>query len=457
MDAQEFIKKNWYKAALLLILLIVVWYRFGILDSYVIPTYGNTMYHVGIERETINTGHYPDYELSYGGGFPHFYVPAFRLLVVSMSLLTGIDPMIMSGLMTIVLAVFVCLTIYVLALLLSNNLYIALFSAFFFLMSPDLTVFTMRALPELLGLVLMPLTFYFVIKKEWGMAMLAAAMTALTHQMTLLTCVGVIACYAAFKLLHSQIIEKKFKFEPMFAIPSIALWAIGIVIVLLKVLTFDGFMLMFRTLYGMIIPVGGLVDIFVYGTLLVLALFALACTYALVSAAHASYKSRNIDQGLLALLPAISACVTYGVWQFYSLGTLSLSGLQQVSLKEGSPVDVAAFVRAGIFVIIFALIGVIFLYAYKHKKESEHAKGAAPAKSAVAQAYDLVVSLDSKLFMLAWLVVTIVLSKNELLNIHIFMDRFFTFLIMAMVILAGYGMYGLLTIINLKLLKEKPE
>jgi len=88
--------------------LIALWYRMGIIDSYIIPTYGNTMYHVGIERETILTGYYPTEELSYGGGFPNFYVPAYRLLIVSMCVATGIDPMVMSGLMTIVSASWSC-------------------------------------------------------------------------------------------------------------------------------------------------------------------------------------------------------------------------------------------------------------------------------------------------------------------------------------------------------------
>ena len=46
----------------------------NILRGYVIPTYGNTLYHVGIERLTIESGYYPTQELSYNGGFPNFYV-----------------------------------------------------------------------------------------------------------------------------------------------------------------------------------------------------------------------------------------------------------------------------------------------------------------------------------------------------------------------------------------------
>lgn len=186
------IKKYWYLGARLLIIAVALWYRLGIINSYIIPTYGNTMYHVGIERETILTEHYPRTELSYGGGFPNFYVPAYRLIIVSMSVATGIDPMVMSGLMTIAIAIFVLLIIFVLAYRLSDNLYVGLFAAFFFIMSPEITIFTMRSLPELLGLFMVPFTLYFVVRKNWIMAMTGAAITALTHQMTLATLAAVL-------------------------------------------------------------------------------------------------------------------------------------------------------------------------------------------------------------------------------------------------------------------------
>lgn len=52
--------------------ILFVSYRLNVLGGYVIPTYGNTMYHVGIERLTLESGHYPTQELSYNGAFRTF-------------------------------------------------------------------------------------------------------------------------------------------------------------------------------------------------------------------------------------------------------------------------------------------------------------------------------------------------------------------------------------------------
>ncbi|MCD1295519.1 hypothetical protein CUJ83_10960 [Methanocella sp. CWC-04] len=364
MSEFDFIKRHWYKAALLLILLIALWYRMGIIESFIIPTYGNTMYHVGIERETILTQHYPDYELSYGGGFPHFYVPAYRLLIVSMSIASGIDPMIMSGIMTITIALFILLAMYILAYKLSNNLYIALFAAFFFVISPEMTIFTMRPLPELLGLFMVPLTFYFVMKENWSMATVGAALTALTHQMTLLSLVAVIALYGVFQL------------------------------------------------------------------------------------AYAAYKKKDFVKGIKCFIPVVAACATYGLWQVYSLGTLNIFNIAQVVNREGNPVDMGLFLRTGLFVLVFFVLGLLYIYL-NSRAGSDKVAGKKP--------YLPDINIDTKLMIAAWLIATVILSKNDLFGISIFMDRFFTFFVQAAIIIAGFGMYALLSWMGLDLLKEKPE
>lgn len=394
-DVQRFlalVRKNLYWLALILILLIALWYRMGIIESYIIPTYGNTMYHVGIERETVETGYYPATELSYGGGFANFYVPAYRLLIASMSVATGIDPMIMSGLMTIVLALFILLAIYVMTYRLSNNKYVALFSAFFFIMSPELTIFTMRALPELLGLFLIPLTIYFMMKNEWGFAIISSIITALTHQMTLAALVGIIGMYAVLQLA----------------------WA--------------------GWLY---------------------------------------YRSRKDKQvvfmeklkyAIKCFVTAFAACATYGVWQMYSLGTLSLMGTAQLKNHEGNTVDPALFLRTGIFVLFFFILGLVYIMG--HIKESKDEKAG----------YGTTITPNSVLLIFAWIITTLILTFNDHINpliefintyiggivtiptisvFPIFMDRFFTFFVMMAVVVAGFGMYALLSAIDLKILKEK--
>ena len=373
------VRKNLYWLVLILILLVALWYRLGIIESYIIPTYGNTMYHVGIERETVDTGYYPTTELSYGGGFPNFYVPAYRLLIASMTVATGIDPMIMSGLMTIVLALFIILAMYVLAYRLSNNKYVAMFSAFFFIMSPELTIFTMRALPELLGLFLIPLTIYFMMKNEWAFAFIGSIVTALTHQMTLAALVGIIGIYAVLQLA----------------------WA--------------GW-LYYRSRTDKQVPF-----------------------------------MEKLKYAVMCFVTAFAACVTYGLWQTYSLGTPNILGVAQVVNREGNVVDLPLFMRTGLFVLIFFAFGLAsILYEWWAARTETK-------KTAEKPAYGFSVDTNALLLIISWLIATIVLMKNDLLGIHIFMDRFFTFFVMMAVIVAGYGMYAVLSAIDLDILKEKQE
>jgi hypothetical protein len=381
------IKKYWFTVALLLIVLIALWYRMGIINNYVVPTYGNTMYHVGIERLTIETGYYPSTEISYGGGFPNFYVPAYRMLIASMSVATGIDPMVMSGLMTIAIAIFILLVMFVLAYRLSDNLYVGLFAAFFFILSPEITVFTMRSLPELLGLFMVPFTLYFVVRKNWFMAVMGAAVTALTHQMTLATLAAVLGLYAVFLFIRAGL--------------------------------------------------------------------------AYVKKEKAGEK---LKEALRCLAPIISACVTYGVWQMYTLGTLSLMGTAQLKNHEGNTVDLPLFLRTGIFVLIFFAIGLVYI-----------SRGKAPR--AEKAEYGTTIGADSVLLIFAWIIATLVLTFNDHINpliqlinaytggivtiptisiFPLFMDRFFTFFVQIAIIVAGFGMYALLKAIGLDVLKVKP-
>ncbi len=382
------VKQYWYVAALVLIVLIALWYRMGIINSYIIPTYGNTMYHVGIERETILTGYYPTEELSYGGGFPHFYVPAYRLLIVSMCVATGIDPMVMSGLMTIVLGIMVMLVMYAVAYRLSNNLYIALFAAFFFTMSPDLTIYTIRPLPEILGLFMVPFTLLFVIEEKWALAAISAGITALTHQMTLLTLVAILGVYMVFQLVRAGWAHSRKKEGR------------------------DEYMKPLRT--------------------------ALWC-----------------------LAPILAACLTYAVWMMYSMGSLNIMGIAQVANHEGNVVDIALFLRIGIFVLLFTIIGLVFIV-----DELFGSKSAPAAGTKNKSEYGHRVSKDSALLVAAWAVITLLLTFNDkifylfpghkFLIFPNFMDRYLTFFAQICIIIAAFGMYYLLKALDLDVLKEKP-
>jgi len=284
------------------------------------------MYHVGIIRKTMETMYYPLYELSYGGGFRHFYVPAYRLLTASLAITSGIDPMPLSGIMTVVTAIFIILVLYSLAFRIYDNHYVGLCAALFFVLSPELTIFTSRALPQLLGLFMIPITLYFVTREQRVLSVLAAMATALTHQMALLVLALTLLTYSILQL-----------------------------------------------------------------------------------------KDRN--KFLLAFLPLLAACATYGVWQMYTMQTLDIFSISQVKYHEGTIVDWKLFARAGLVVIPFSIIGFIRTFL----------------SNRVPRAH--------KHLILSWFAVTLLLTKNELFGVSIFMDRFFTFWVECMVIFAGFGLF----------------
>ena len=304
------------------------------------------MYHVGIERLIIQTGFYPTEELSYNGGFQHFYVPSYRLFVSSLSLITKTDPMIVSGMITIVISLAIFGIIYAITKRALNPV-AGVCALFLLILSPEMTIFSIRALPELLGLFMFPLTLYFLLLNRGGksfslnsysyLAILAASVTALTHQMTLLTLAFVLVIYGLTQL-------------------------------------------------------------------------------------------KNKAELLNAWIPLAAAITVYGVWQFYSLHTINILGLAQVKFHEGMPVDLFAsgykvgFIeRAGLLLIPLVIVGIIYLECKK---------------------------TDKRFLLYAWVGASLILTKNDLFGINIFMDRFLTFMVEGMIVLGGIGGYAILEILD---------
>lgn len=308
------------------------------------------MYHVGIERLTIQTGFYPTEELSYNGGFQHFYVPSYRLFVSSLSLITGIDPMVMSGLVTIITSLAICGVIYAITKRVSAPI-AGVCALFLLTLSPEMTIFSIRALPEILGLFAFPLTIYFILlnkgdtpfslNKYLCLSIFAASLTALTHQMTLLTLALVLVIYGLTQL-------------------------------------------------------------------------------------------KNKAELFNAWVPLAAAVIVYGMWQLYSLHTINILGLAQVKFHEGIPVslftsdyNIGFFDRTGFLPIPLFIIGIIYL-EYKRA--------------------------DKRFLLYAWIAASLILTKNDLLGINIFMDRFLTFMVEGMIILGGIGAYAILEILDKRVL-----
>ena len=393
MNAVDYLKRYWwYYAALFLILLFALYYRAGVpgqpgaISSFVIPTWGNTMYHVGIERVTRETGHYPSQEISYGGGFPNFYVPGYRMLVVALSTATGIDPMPMSGIVVLLLGAFCLLAVYIVAYRLSGgNYYVALFAAFFFLLSPDLTINTERPFPELMGLFILPMALYFVFRQDWPLAIVASVVMALTHQQSELALMVILLCY-----LLAQIAYLAWR------------W----------------------------------------------------------------YREEKVQRASIAELAWIVALMlalggTYAVWQMYTMGTLDITKISQLTYHEQWPVTLATLLETGAFVLVFLALGLAYVFVLPAWRMI---RGMPPAAKAVRRpagkplkSYWLSIPLDARLLLLAWMVGSLILTKNEWIPfLNTLESRFYTYFVDAAIILAGFGMYWLLAAIDFTPMLERP-
>jgi hypothetical protein len=388
LNAVEYIKRYWwYYALLILIVLFAVYYRAGpagqpgAISNFVIPTWGNTMYHVGIERLTMDTGHYPQQELSYGGGFPNFYVPAYRLLVVGLSTATGIDPMPMSGLVVLLLGAFCMLALYIVAYRLSGgNYWVALFAAFFFLMSPDITINTERPFPELMGLFILPMALYFVLRADWPLATLMAITMALTHQQSVLALVAILGLYSLFQLIY-----------------------------------------------------------------------AIATT-------------RKYGKFLRSCVPWIAAVCTIVLWLVYSLGSMDITKIAQLTYHEQWPVTLSTILETGTFVLIFMVIGFFYVFAralLKNKNQAAKKETKNEGKKDDRGSYRLNISTDAHMLLAAWIIGALVLTKNEWIQILSFsvntlQSRFYTYFVDVAIILAGFGMYALLSWMDFRLMRVRP-
>ena len=156
------------------------------------------MYHTCMVRLIAATGHMPIYDLSYGGFTKSFYVPAYRLFVASLSILSNTDPVVTASLFVIAMGIVATIAAYLLGKEL-GGVPVGIASAFLFVLSPELTIYTIRAFPEVLGIPLFMLTLYFLHKKNGIMAVLSAVLTTLSHQTTAVALGVVLLAYAAVK------------------------------------------------------------------------------------------------------------------------------------------------------------------------------------------------------------------------------------------------------------------
>ncbi|HEV8290140.1 MAG TPA: hypothetical protein VGQ00_04285 [Candidatus Norongarragalinales archaeon] len=175
-----------------------------VLKEFMMPTYGNTMVHVATATELINSGYYPWEDYSYGGRIPNLYVPGYRFDLAQLVLLTGFPIDFASRFLVMLFAVLLPLSFFVLGRALFGEK-AGVLCAFFASLAPEMLIYTIRPLPQAMGLAILPLALWTLLKNNRAGALVFAITLSLIHQESAVFFAGVafaygIAQYAVGKL-----------------------------------------------------------------------------------------------------------------------------------------------------------------------------------------------------------------------------------------------------------------
>lgn len=167
-------------ALLVAAVLASAWAHAGVFDAFLAPTYGNTGIHQANARELVETGYYPfQNDFSYGGGVPNLYVPIYRFALAQLVVLTGLDFDTAQRWMVMLFAFALPLAFFAFGS--AFGTWVGVAAAFLASAPGELLIYTIRPLPQGLGLVLLALALGLVFfASRW--AVLAGVLVALVHQ-----------------------------------------------------------------------------------------------------------------------------------------------------------------------------------------------------------------------------------------------------------------------------------
>ncbi|PIO06548.1 hypothetical protein COT29_00445 [Candidatus Micrarchaeota archaeon CG08_land_8_20_14_0_20_59_11] len=186
-------------------LLLSLYTHVMVFSEWHMPTYGNTMIHVAAARHLVEHGYYPlDNDYSYGGGISNLYVPVYRFALAEGVFLTGADYDIISRLFVMAFALLVPLGFFLLGRTAFGE-WAGVAAAFLSSLVPELLIYTVRPLPQGMGLALLPIAFYLMITGRRAPALAAAFIVSLVHQEAAVFLVGVAAAFFGLKLLEAAL------------------------------------------------------------------------------------------------------------------------------------------------------------------------------------------------------------------------------------------------------------
>ncbi|MFH0835688.1 MAG: hypothetical protein V1834_00825 [Candidatus Micrarchaeota archaeon] len=203
-----------------------VYAHWMVFNEFYRPTYGNTNIHTASEKHLIEHGYYPiQNDYSYGGGEPNLYVPLYRFNAANFMVLTGFDFDFGNRLIVILFALLLPLGFFLLGRELAGD-WAGVMAAFLASLPAELLIYTVRPLPQALGLALLPIALYLMLKKEWLAALIASAGVVLVHQEAGVFLVGVAFATGVGKIIIDYWNENKLVASDLAKI-ALACWLVG--------------------------------------------------------------------------------------------------------------------------------------------------------------------------------------------------------------------------------------
>jgi hypothetical protein len=329
---QEIASKKILYALLAVAVALSVFSHSMVFREFVQPTYGNTLIHVASARHLVEHGFYPMQDYSYGGTVKNLYIPFYRFTVAEIVLLSGVDFYFAGRFLVMLFAVLLPLGFF----LLGRELFgekAGLAAAFLSPLAPELLIYTVRPLPQALGLALLPFAFLFLYKNKFVPAVITAILVSMVHQEAAFFFVGIAFLYGVGEYLLGE--KRK-------AFTAFACWLAG--------------------------------------------------------------------------------TLAYVLWQMWVIGTPFFWELAQFKYNEGNPVGAGLFLeKTGVAITVLGAVGIVLL-ALSLRNKMRVRKEVSP-----------------ELLALVAVLVGIILVKNDLLGLRVFMDRFIVYLQIPLIASAGYA------------------
>lgn len=171
-----------------------------------LPTWDNSMLHAGRAVFIMETGHYAEKEVVFGGVTPTYHLPAYPALVAGTALLTGLDFAWTERLLTMALTTLLAFAFYAVAKGISGDWRAGVVAGILALSSSNLMTWGTRNSPIGLGNVLLPMALYLLLTRRTLAASICALVIALDHQPTLL--VFVLSAFLFFLCEYLASLEK---------------------------------------------------------------------------------------------------------------------------------------------------------------------------------------------------------------------------------------------------------